>query len=364
VKDGSPGTPRWEHVAGPKLIGHAVGMRAAILRQGEMVVDDVADPRPALGQVLVRTLACGICGSDLHFVHHGRRLVELALESGQPAEIDLDRDVFMGHEFSAEVLEVGPDTIGPDPGTIVTSLPVMLTLEGIKQLAYSNDLPAGYGERMLLSAPLLLPVPNGLEPRLAALTEPMAVGLHAVVKSNIAAGESAVVFGCGPVGLAVIAALALRGIEVIVASDFSPARRALALTMGATVAVDPAEEPPIEVWRSQDGRRPLVIFEAVGVPGMLDAAMRAAPIGGRVLVVGVCMEADRVQPAIGVNKELNIQFAFAYAPDEFGSALRSLAEGEIDAAPMITGSVGLDGVPGAFEELSQPERHCKILVEP
>jgi threonine dehydrogenase-like Zn-dependent dehydrogenase len=339
-------------------------MRAAVLRQGQMVVDDVVDPRPTMGQVLVRTIACGICGSDLHFVRHGRRLVELAIESGQPADIDLDRDIFMGHEFSGEVLEVGPDTIGPPPGTVVTSLPVMLTLEGIKQLAYSNDLPAGYGERMLLSAPLLLPVPNGLDPRLAALTEPLAAGLHAVAKSQIAAGESAVVLGCGPVGLAVIAALRLRGIDLVVASDFSPTRRALAMTMGASAAVDPAVQPPVEAWQELDGRRPLVIFEAVGVPGMLDAAMRAAPIGGRVLVVGVCMEADRVQPAIGVNKELNIQFAFAYAPEEFSSSLRALAEGEIDGGPMITGSVDIDGVPDAFIELAHPDRHCKILVEP
>jgi threonine dehydrogenase-like Zn-dependent dehydrogenase len=192
----------------------------------------------------------------------------------------------------------------------------------------------------------------------------MAVGLHAVAKSQIAAGESAVVLGCGPVGLAVIAALRLRGIDMVVASDFSPTRRALAMTMGASAAVDPAVQPPVEAWQELDGRRPLVIFEAVGVPGMLDAAMRAAPVGGRVLVVGVCMEADHVQPAIGVNKELNIQFAFAYAPDEFSASLRALAEGEIDGEPMITGSVGLDGVPGAFIELAQPDRHCKILVEP
>jgi threonine dehydrogenase-like Zn-dependent dehydrogenase len=92
--------------------------------------------------------------------------------------------------------------------------------------------------------------------------------------------------------------------------------------------------------------------------------MRDAPAGGRVLVVGVCMEADVVQPAIGINKELTIQFAFAYTPEEFAESLRAIAEGEIDVAPMITGSVDIDGVPGAFAELAHPDRHCKILVEP
>ena len=73
---------------------------------------------------------------------------------------DLGRDIFMGHEFSAEVLEIGPDTIGPKPGTLVTSIPAMLTMTGVKDLVYSNDLPAGYSERMLLSAPMLVEVPE------------------------------------------------------------------------------------------------------------------------------------------------------------------------------------------------------------
>jgi len=339
-------------------------MRSAVLRQGTIVVDEVADPVPAMGQVLVRTLACGICGSDLHFVKHGRRMVELGRELGAAPTLDIDRDVFMGHEFAAEVLEVGPETLGPSPGTVVTSLPVMLSLAGIEPIAYSNQLPGGYSERMLLSAPLLLEVPNGLEARQAALTEPMAVGLHAVAKSGINQREAALVLGCGPVGLAVIAGLRLGGIETIVAADYSPARRALARTLGAHRTVDPAEEPPIEAWREHDGRRSLVIFEAVGVPGMLDAAMRDAPVGGRVLVVGVCMEDDRVRPMLGIQKELTIQFALAYTAEEFAGSLRSIAEGDIDVAPLITGSVDLDGVAGAFADLASPDTHCKIMVEP
>ena len=93
------------------------------------------------------------------------------------------RDVFMGHEFSAEVLEAGPDTVAPPPGTLVTSLPVLLSMRGFEPIVYSNDHAGGYGERMLLSAPMLLEVPNGLDPRHASLTEPMAVGLHAVNKT-------------------------------------------------------------------------------------------------------------------------------------------------------------------------------------
>jgi threonine dehydrogenase-like Zn-dependent dehydrogenase len=339
-------------------------MRAAVLRHGAMVVDEVPDPVPGMGQVLVRTLACGICGSDLHFVKHGRRMSELAAHSGVPDRLDFERDIFMGHEFSAEVLECGPETLAPPPGTVVTSIPGMLTLEGPKDLAYTNEFAAGYSERMLLSAPLLLKVPNGLDPRHAALTEPMAVGLHAVNKSGIRAGEAALVYGCGPVGLAVVASLRTKGVEPIIATDFSATRRRLATTMGAHDVIDPRREPGIEAWRRIDGVRPLGIFEAVGVPGMLESALEDAPPGARILVVGVCMETDNVYPIFGILKELSVQFALGYDPMEFAASLQAIAEGELDVAPLITGSVDLDGLPDAFELLANPDSHGKILMEP
>ncbi|HLM64566.1 MAG TPA: zinc-binding dehydrogenase [Acidimicrobiales bacterium] len=345
-------------------------MRAVALRAGKLVVrDDVPDPRPGLGQVLARVEACGICGSDLHFARHGARMLDLTArmsglpEIGTPL-VDLDRDVFMGHEFAAEVLEAGPDTAAPAPGTLVTSIPMMITATGLSDLVYSNELPAGYGEQILLSAPLLLEVPNGLDARRAALTEPMAVGLHAVNRSGIAAGDGALVMGCGPVGLAVIAALGLRGVEPIVASDLSPARRALAATMGAHEVVDPTVEPAFEAWARSGRGRPLVVFEAIGVPGIIDDAMRDAPAGSRLVVAGVCMEADRINPLFGIAKELNVQFVLGYDPEEFAATLRSIAEGELDVEPLITGEVDLDGVPGAFAELADPQRQCKVLVVP
>ena len=329
-----------------------------------MVVDEMPDPTPGMGQVLVRTLACGVCGSDLHFVKHGRRMTELALLMGTAERLDFDRDIFMGHEFSAEVLDAGPDTVAPPPGSVVTSIPGLITLEGPKNLAYSNEFPAGYSEMLLLSAPLLLTVPGGVDPRHVALTEPMAVGLHAVNKSGIRAGEAALVLGCGPVGLAVIAALRAKGVEPIVATDFSVTRRRLAVTMGAHEAVDPRSEPGIDAWRRVDGIRPLVIFEAVGVPGMLESALEDAPPGARILIVGVCMETDKVDPIFGIMKELSIQFALGYDPMEFAESLRAIAEGQVDVAPLITASVDLDGLPGAFGVLANPDAHGKILMEP
>ncbi len=345
-------------------------MQAVALRDGQLLVrDDVPEPVPGFGQVLVQVKACGICGSDLHFAKHGATMMSLGEEMeglpdlGRP-RLDLDRDVFMGHEFAAEVLEAGPDTTAPPPGTLVTSIPVMFDATGVSDLAYTNDLPAGYGERMLLSAPLLNQVPAGLDARHAALTEPSAVGLHAVNRSGIAAGDGALVLGCGPVGLAVIAVLAQRGIEPVVAADFSPARRAMAQAIGAHEVVDPAAEPAFDAWARSGGGRPLVVYEAVGVPGVIDDVMRRAPARSRILVVGVCMERDTVTPFFGIAKELDVRFSFAYDPTEFADCLRAIAEGELNVTPMVTGDVDLDGVPGAFADLSHPDAHCKILVLP
>lgn len=341
-------------------------MRAVVMRGSSLVVDEVADPVPAAGQALVQVRACGICGSDLHFLQHAERLAELSSQVDAPvaAPLDLSRDIVMGHELCAEVLEYGPDTTGPAPGTLVTSVPVLLTMAGVVPLAYNNDYPGGYAERMLLSPPLLLEVPNGLDHRRAALTEPLAVGIHAVARSKIAAGEAAVVLGCGPVGLAVVAGLKLAGIAPVVAADFSARRRQLAEALGADVVVDPATEDVVAAWRRIDGRRPLVIFEAVGTPGMIATAMKAAPSRARILVVGVCMEDDTVQPFFGIAKELDVQFSFAYDPMEFAGALHAIADGRVDVDPLITGVVDLDGVPDAFSELAHPDRHAKILVEP
>jgi threonine dehydrogenase-like Zn-dependent dehydrogenase len=336
-------------------------MRAAVLRDGRMVYrDDVPEPVPESGQVLVEVKACGICGSDLHFAAHGAEVLTMSgkIAGGGGMNLDLNGDVFMGHEFSAEVLEAGPDTETQPAGTLVTSIPVLLSAKGFEPIVYSNSTLGGYAERMLLSAPLLLPIPNGLDLKQAALTEPMAVGLHAVNKSNIAPGETALVLGCGPIGIAIIAALRNRGVETIVASDFSPKRRELASVMGAHRTLDAAQGSPF------DAVKPAVVFEAVGVPGIIDDVLLRARPGTRLVVAGVCMQPDTVHPFFAIAKEINVQFVLAYTPDEFADSLRALAEGEIDGTPLITGEVGLDGVGAAFDDLADPERHCKILVTP
>jgi threonine dehydrogenase-like Zn-dependent dehydrogenase len=358
-------------------------MRAAIFRNGEIVVDQLPEPVPAAGQVLVKTLACGICGSDLHARKHARHMVELSKHLPGRTPMDLSRDVVFGHEFCCEIVDYGPGTQRKlKTGTRVCSLPALLTAEGPKGIGYSNDNVGGYAERMLLSEALLLEVPNGLAAEHAALTEPLAVGVHAVAKANVRGDEVPLVIGCGPVGLAVIAALKLKGLHPIVAADYSPKRRELAQALGADIVVDPATTQPYATWAEHaqmspeqkaarpplqallPALKPALIFECVGIPGVLQQLFEGAPRDARIVVVGVCMETDHSEPMLGIIKELNVQYVLGYTPDEFAASLRLIAEGEVDAAQLVTASVGVDGVAKAFSDLANPERHTKIIVEP
>lgn len=362
-------------------------MRAAIFRDGDLVVDTLPEPKPADGQVIVKTLACGICGSDLHAFHHAPKMVDAARRAGSSFVMDVKRDIVFGHEFCAEIVDHGPNTQKTHKvGTRVCSVPVAVTMAGekanIHPLGYSNELPGGFAEHMVLNEMMLLEVPNGLPTEHAALTEPMAVGWHAVQKARLTSEDVPLVIGCGPVGLAVIAALKIAGVAPIIAADFSPARRKLAETMGADIVVDPAEHSPYKRWTEEatpEGydptsiisilgmgpkMRPAVIFECVGVPGIIQQMLEGAPREARIVVVGVCMEQDRFEPFFAINKELNLQFVLGYTPDEFALTLRHIAEGNIEVAPLVTGKVGVEGVKQAFSDLANPEEHAKILVEP
>lgn len=358
-------------------------MRAALLREGRIVAGEFAAPVPGPDEVLVRTLACGICGSDLH----ARTRRPAAPGADEPVDnmakdMDPTRDLVMGHEFCAEVLEHGPGTARRiAAGKAVCSMPMLLRPDGVRTLGYSNEFPGGFGELMVLSEALLLPVGNGLSPEHAALTEPFAVGAHAVAKAQLQPADVPLVLGCGPIGLAVVAQLKRRGASPILAADYSARRRELARTLGADVVIDPASDSPYRSWEEHAalarrgagpragfgvGRRlrPCVIFECVGVPGMIGAVMRAAQANTRIVVVGVCMQPDQFHPLDGINKELSLHFALGYSPLEFAETLQDLEEGRIDPSGLVTGRVTYDGVARAFEELANPETHCKILVVP
>ncbi|HUG36293.1 MAG TPA: hypothetical protein VML54_05050, partial [Candidatus Limnocylindrales bacterium] len=132
----------------------------------------------------------------------------------------------------------------------------------------------------------------------------------------------------------------------------------------AAVWRDQSRAPELPPWIAGPALRPAVVFECVGVPGVIDQIMAAAPRNTRIVVVGVCMEADTIHPMLGIGKELNVQFVLGYTAEEFAATLLHIATGAIVAAPLITGKVGVEGVAQAFDDLGSPERQAKILVEP
>lgn len=378
-------------------------MRAVSCLAGNLEVVDLPDPTPQKGQLVLEVRRCGICGSDLHARHHADEASTAASELGYPDFMRVDTPVVMGHEFCGEVAERGRGVAKEfKEGALVVSFPLVRANGVVQMTGLSPLAPGGFAEQVLVEAAMTFRVPNGLSAEVAALTEPMTVALHAVNRSGIGKGDVAIVVGCGPVGLAVISHLKARGVRSIVASDFSPSRRALASRCGADVVVDPAVESPYEragtrgmitkasdlyelavgsmeklrklpgwshVYRAADAfgaagpKRP-VIFECVGVPGMIDGVVAAAPLNSRVVVVGVCMVEDKLRPVMALGKEIDIRFAFGSTPLEFRDTLHMLADGKIDGSLLLTGTVGLDGVATAFDALGDPETHAKILVDP
>lgn len=378
-------------------------MKAVVCQNGELRVEDLPEPVPQQGHALLKVLRCGICGSDLHMRHHCNELKAVNDRVGYPA-LPSAKDAFVfGHEICAEVLDYGPGSKRKlKPGTRVVAPPIVRWGAEIDMAGLSARSNGGYAERMLLDELVLMPVPNGLSSDMAALSEPMAVAWHAVRRSEVKKKDVAVVIGCGPVGLGVIAILKARGVSTVIASDFSPGRRALAKACGADVVIDPREHSPYSSWEEYGwvttfggllemavqtrealekvpvpwwtawrmaealgaGPKRPVVFECVGVPGILNQIVTGAPLFSRIVVVGVCMQNDTIEPAIAIQKEVELRFVFGHSPLEYRDALHMIADGKVRCAPMVTGVVGLDGVEGAFAELGDPEKHAKILVDP
>ncbi len=379
-------------------------MKAVSCSNAQLRVVDQPTPTPGAGQVLIDVVRCGICGSDLHARHHCDELADVLSEAGYDDFMRSGQEVVFGHEFYGEIADHGPRCRKKLPaGTPVVAPPLLRRGRAVHAIGLSTQAPGAYAERMLIEESLAVPVPNGLAPDVATLTEPMAVGWHAVRRGEVKKRTVAVVIGCGPVGLAVICLLKAQGVRTVVASDFSPGRRALATACGADAVVDPAEASPFasigghghldtvpdaldlavgtieklrrlpvpwwQIWRAAEAvgaakPKSPVIFECVGVPGVIDDIISSAPLFSRVVVVGVCMGDDRIRPSMAINKEIDLRFVVGYTPLEFRDTLHMLAEGKVNPAPMVTGVVGLEGVDEAFSALGNPEAHAKILIDP
>lgn len=332
-------------------------MRAAVFqRPGEkLTIEHRQTPSARSGDIVLKVAFCGICGSDLH-----------ATEAGPTP---LEPGTVLGHEYSGVVTESAAAEFRP--GDRVIGLPLQECDEcrpsgqgcrdrlGIlcprnRIIGLNAATPGGYAEYLRMPAHHALKVPDGLDLRHAALTEPLAVGAHATRAAGNLLGARVLVIGAGPIGLAVTLFARLAGALEVTVSEPAAGRRAKAAAIGATV-VDPGVTKPAPAE---------VIFECVGIPGVLRDCIDLAPLHGRIVVVGVCRGEDRIFPRVALRKELGIQFVLGYTREEFALVLDLLAAGRIEPGPLITGVIGLNELPEMFEALRQPGDHAKVLIDP
>jgi (R,R)-butanediol dehydrogenase/meso-butanediol dehydrogenase/diacetyl reductase len=323
-----------------------------------LVVVDRPVPPPGPTEVEVTVAFCGICGSDLHF-----RDVPALFPSG----------TVPGHEIAGRISAVGDGVEGWSVGDRVAVLPFAqcgeceLCLAGDEQVcphAVANGVglgtgrAGGYAERVLVDARMLFVLPDELDDQGAALAEPVAVGVHAVGKAGVDPAAPVAVVGAGPIGLVTALVLRARGFERIVLVSRNEARSQAARALGLrTVALEDA--------RSLDSDPPAAVFECAGTPAAATLALELVRPLGRVVLVGIALEAlDIPAPAI-VFKEAELVGALTYRRAEFAEAIDLLAAGDVPSEALITDVVGLERAEETFQTLTAPgNTQIKVLLEP
>ena len=335
-------------------------MRAAVLPETgqQLVVQELPDPVPGEGQVLLEVQAAGICGSDLHLS-----------DTYAPA------GTVLGHEYAGRVADVGPGVDASLVGKLVSGFPLVgcgtcewcsaglqFRCTGFEMNGLAR--PGAYAELMRLEVDQLELLPSSFDARIGALVEPLAVALHALDRAQLRPGEPVLVLGAGPVGLAVALWARALGASAVVVSDPAAGRRDLALKIGATAVIDPLTQDVATGFSDVTGAPARVVVECVGVTGLIDQAVAAAGHDCRVVVVGVCMSHDTIFPLNALNREADLSFVFYYRRRDFERVVRAIDSGRLDPSAFITDVVGLDDAPARFAALKQPSTQGKVLIEP
>ncbi len=341
-------------------------MRALEFTETGQPLRIVERPRPEVsaGEVVVKVAFCGICGSDVH--------------ATEASASQVGRGTVLGHEFSGEVVASGDPAW--TPGQRVIGIPLKpcddcqslgACKDGLGILCPRNriiglapDVPGGYAEYVAVGARQLLAVPEGVALDAAALAEPLAVGAHAVRLAGSLLGRRVLVIGAGPIGLATAAFAQRAGARDVVISEIDSERRARAGSHGATALIDPGAGPVGEAFAKLTGGPPEVVFECVGVPGLLSQCIALAAVRGRIVVVGVCRHDDTILPRAAIRKELLLQFVLGYTEADFHLALDLLRSPRFDANAMISSRVSFEDLPEVFESLRHPNPHGKVLLDP
>ena len=341
-------------------------MKAAFIQNGAVHVGEMPDPVPGEGQVLVRTHSCGMCASEAHFLHSGQHVIDLSRKfGGAYAGLHMAQPFVPGHEYVGEVLDYGPGSARPVKiGRKVTSIPIMRAGGSHAVVGFSHQCPGGFGELMLLDAHFLIEVPGDLDDDFAAMVEPLAVGLEHARRGRPTMDDTALVLGCGAIGLGVIAGLKLAGIGPIIAADFHASRRELALQMGADMAIDPREASPYQPIADLGGRQVSLVYECVGMPGLLQQIIESVAFEARIVMGGYCMAPEELYVFAAQNKRLTVHFAGGEEPQDMELALRSIADGRIDVAPWVGARIGLSGVAQAIAEMSGPLAPVRTVIDP
>jgi (R,R)-butanediol dehydrogenase/meso-butanediol dehydrogenase/diacetyl reductase len=336
-------------------------MRAAVLNESKTFdIVDHPDPAPGASDLVLRVEACGICGSDLKAAAHMRT------------------GLVMGHEFCGEIVAVGKEAVGSwKVGDRVASLPLigcgtcLACLQGdVVHCAYGADAigvggsSGAYAEYVKVGSHETFHLPESIAAGNGALVEPLAVGLHAVDRARLRRGDNVLIIGGGPVGMAVTLWARHFGARAIVVSDPVAARREQCGVLGATAGVDPADGTLRDSYHRIVGALPDVVFECVGIPGMVQASIDAAAVHATVVIVGVCSKPDPFVPVVALMKELTMHFVVYYRSGDYRYTIDMMHAGRLDPLPMVTERIGLDAFPAAFEALKHPTTQCKVLVLP
>ncbi|WP_254534598.1 2,3-butanediol dehydrogenase [Halomarina litorea] len=354
-------------------------MRAVVYHgRRDVRVEDVSERSVGPGDVRVDVAACGICGSDLHEYAEG----PITIPTDEPHHASGERaPLVVGHEFAGRVREVGETVEEFAPGDPVTVCPgtacgeCRYCADGQYALcdrfvAFGLHSRGGMAESVVVPKSTVVPLPEGLPVADAALVEPLAVSLHAVRRSAFEPGDSAAVFGAGPIGLGVVQVLLEGGASEVFVSEPRAGRREVAESLGATV-VDPSSERVLRAVKGATGGGVDVSFEAAGVEPSFVDAVRATKKRGNVTVVSVFEGSVSFQPNLLMMAERTLTGAFCYEAGpkartgEFGAVIRMLADGRLQADPLVSDRVPIEEAPEAFEALLDPRGELvKVLVEP
>lgn len=346
----------------------AVWHKARDLRVEDVPVPDLADPH----SVQVKIAACGICGSNLHEYAPGPIFIPV----DAPHPISGERaPIVMGHEFADEVVAVGEGVTRVKPGDGVAIVPILSpSRDGAYVMERYNLSPllgfhglsgggGGFSQFTVLGEHMLHKMPEDLSWEQGALVEPAAVALHAVRQSGLNSGDSAAVFGTGPIGLMVIEALKGAGAAHIHAVEISEVRRRKAEQLGATIH-DPSGGDVVEAIQDASAGGVDFAFEVTGIPSVLSQCIGATHPGGEIVIVSIWESNASFQPNTLVIKERTTRGIIAYR-HVYPAVMALMQRGYFGAEDLVTDRIALDDVvEKGFEQLLNDKSQIKIMVSP